>query len=389
MKSNKLSLVLFDELGAGTDPVEGAALAIAILEHVRSKGALCLATTHYPELKSYAFSTQGVENASCEFDIVSLKPTYRLIVGAIGKSNAFLISERLGLDKEIINKASTFIKADDLKLEEVIEKLEKDRLAMEKSKLASETKLEETKKIYDETLDKRNEILSAAEKELERAQREAKRLVMSAKNMSDSIFSELERMQRQTQNELLNEDLKKKREEFRVSLKNVEKEIDEKEITTNDEDYTLPRPLVAGDSVIMAATGKSGIVERINGNDITVLFGNIRSKIPLDKLRLVTGLKTTANKNKAKSATSSPRSYVKSEIDLRGQTGDDAWFMVDKYLSDALLSGLNSVTLIHGKGTGALRKALWGYLKGDRRVKSFRQGMYGEGDSGVTVVELK
>lgn len=383
------SLVLFDELGAGTDPVEGAALAEAILEECRQKGALTVATTHYAELKTYALETERVQNGACEFDISTLRPTYRLVIGSPGRSNAFLISEKLGLDGDIISKARELVNSDSRRFEDVVEQLEKSRLEADREK----KRLEEIKKELEEKLKTaeadREKLLASAEEQLERAKTEASRMIASARQSSEYVFQELDRLKKEKDREAFRENYEKTRGELRAALRDGEKksgttmEIDEGEAE-------LPRPLVVGDTVLITGIGKEGVVEKINGSTVTVRAGNMSMKVKDTTLRLLTGLKKAGEKKaQKKSATWSARPHVKSEIDLRGMTGDDAWFMVDKYLDDAQGAGLLSVTLIHGKGTGALRAALWRYLKSDRRVANYRAGAYGEGDFGVTVVELK
>jgi len=384
-------LVVFDELGAGTDPVEGAALAMAILERVRSLGAKCLATTHYPELKSYALSTDRVENASCEFDVNSLRPTYRLIIGTPGRSNAFLISERLGLSKDIISSAIQLIDSESLRFEDVVEKLETDRINMENDLRSAEKQRNEAAEAKKTAMAERERLILEAERELEKAKAEATRLVKTAKMQSDKVMAELEELQRKQAKELDANDLEAKRNEFRESLRLAGKIIDESRVADDNDGYTPPRELVAGDRVLVAIGSKKdneGVIEKIKGKEAVVLCGSIRTKVKVESLRLITELEN-ARKKPLKSATSSSRPLVKAEIDVRGDYVEDAWFRVDKYLDDARLAGLGSVSIIHGKGTGALRKGLTDILKRDSRVKSIRMGAYGEGDSGVTVVTLK
>jgi len=383
-------LMLFDELGSGTDPIEGAALAEAILETVRQKGVKCAATTHYAELKSYALETSGVENASCEFDIATLKPTYRLIIGTPGRSNAFLISGRLGLNEEIIRKAENLIKADDRRFEDVVGRLENERVAMEKDREEAARLLAEAKKAREEASDERKGLLADAEKELERAKKEALRLVKSARALSDSTMEKLEEMQKKALKNKAQEDLEEERRKIRLSLRGMEDDISSRMVEKRPplENYTLPRPLQVGDEVLCTTVEKEGVVEKISGGECTVLMGGIRMKTPISALRLLPKKKGGKEKKKG-SATSSPRSQISSSVDVRGLVTDDAWFVVDKYLDDVILTGFETVTVIHGKGTGALKAGLWRYLKKDPRIRSFRLGLYGEGDGGVTIVEMK
>ncbi len=383
------SLVLFDELGAGTDPVEGAALAMAILEHVRENGALCVATTHYAELKAYALETPRVRNGACEFDVETLRPTYKLIIGAPGRSNAFLISEKLGLDKAIIERAKSSVNTEDKQFENVVSKLEEARIEAEKSRAEADRLRRELKEKLETATVEREKLLESARNELDRARTEATRVLQSARTSSDYVFQELDRLKKEKDKESFREEYAKTREELRQRLRLGEKEADIR-IEIEEEEAELPRELVIGDIVLLTTIGKEGVVERIQGDTITVKTDKLSMKVKKNSLRLLTDLKKLGGKNKTqKSATYSPRPDVKAEIDLRGMTGDDAWFMVDKYLDDAKRGGLFSVTLIHGKGTGALRTALWRFLKSDKRVQNYRVGAYGEGDFGVTVVELK
>ncbi len=383
------SLVLFDELGAGTDPVEGAALAMAILEHVRESGALSVATTHYAELKAYALETPRVRNGACEFDVETLRPTYRLIIGAPGRSNAFLISEKLGLDTAIIERAKANVDSENKQFENVVEKLEEARVEAEKSRNEAERLRRELKEKLETATTEREKLLESARNELDRARTEATRILQSAKVSSDYVFQELDRLKKEKDKAAFREEYQKSRAELRQRLKQGEKDADI-QIEIEEEEAELPRDLVVGDIVLITTMNKEGVVERIQGDTITVKTDKLSMKVNKNTLRLLTELKKLEGKKKAqKSATYSPRPDVKAEIDLRGMTGDDAWFMVDKYLDDAKRGALNSVTLIHGKGTGALRAALWRYLKSDKRVANFHVGAYGEGDFGVTVVELK
>ncbi len=385
------SLCLFDELGAGTDPVEGAALAVAILEHVRKKGAKILATTHYAELKSYALQTERVENASCEFDVNTLGPTYRLIIGTPGRSNAFLIAKRLGLQDGIIDQASGLMSSESLRFEQVIDQLEADRLEMEQLRDEARKQKEETEHLRNSAVAERERLLAFAEKETERAKKEASRLIMSAKKVSDDVFKELQSLKNRKERELMDVDMAQKRDEIRRQLRGVESGVDSLTVMEEqDGDYVLPRPLKEGDRVLLANTGKEGVVEKLSAKDAVVLVGSIRTKLKISQLRLITQLKSSKSAGKGlRRTSSSPRSAISPQIDLRGELADDALFLLDKYLDDAVLCNLEQVTIIHGKGTGALRNAVNAFLKKDKRIRSSRPGVYGEGDSGVTVARLK
>ena len=392
------SLVLFDELGSGTDPIEGAALAISILERTQNAGALSASTTHYAELKAYALDTPGVQNASCEFDIETLRPTYRLIVGAPGKSNAFAISEKLGIAPEIITRANELIARDNKRFEDVIERLDTNRIEMEREREKAEKlriEYESFKRTSEEELKKR---IAKNQEEIAKQTQKARQILDSARASSEFIFRQLEDIRKQEDKEHRLEMMNSAREEVRKRLRESEglfEGIDVKEISL-DEDYRLPRPLVVGDKVYLVTLGKEGVVTALKNRDglVSVTAGILKTKVTEDKLRLIDG--TTKFKKKPEppkvnegKVKKSIVSSFKLEVDVRGMIGDDAWFVVDKYLDDAVLAGVPSVRIIHGKGTGALRAALWKYFKTDSRIKSYRHGAYGEGDAGVTVIEFK
>lgn len=388
------SLVLFDELCAGTDPVEGAALAHSIIEAVREKGAMCMATTHYAELKAYALQTEGVCNASCEFDVDTLKPTYKLIIGTPGKSNAFAISTKLGLDESIVERAKTFLGSEDRNFETVIEKLESSRIEMEKERERAEQLREEYERFKADNEKLLNRKLAEADKTLEKAREKANAMVQSAKASSDYILAEMDKLRKQRESERLSDDIDEARRKMRAYLRENESKfnpVDEKV----DKEYVLPRPLRVGDEVYIVNIDKNGFVVEApdkNGN-VTVQAGIIKTKTKVKNLKLIENSPSFMDKTGKKAKASDYKATVsrdcRDEIDLRGMNGDEAWFKVDKYLDEAMLVGYNSVRLIHGKGTGALKKALWEYLRRDSRIKSYRIGQYGEGDGGVTVVELK
>ncbi len=392
---NARSLVLFDELGGGTDPVEGAALAVSIIEAVREKGAMCAATTHYAELKEYALDTEGVCNASCEFDVETLRPTYRLIIGTPGKSNAFAISERLGLPAAIVERARGYVSGDSKRFERVIEQLEAMRLEMDRDKQAAEkshAEFERYRADAEKTLAKR---LRDSETELEKAKQKAASMVESARISSDYILAEMDKVRKAKESERLAETIAQARKNVRDHIRANEDSFNPVEEAENDEEYVLPRPLVKGDEVYMTDVRKQAtVLAPADKNDwVQVQVGSFKTRTKLKNLKLVEK-KPQKPKEKPKPVKGAgyhvemDRSFS-NEIDLRGLTGDEAWQRVDKYLDDAVMSGLSEVRLIHGKGTGALKNALWLYLKGDRRISSYRLGRYGEGDGGVTVVTMK
>ncbi len=388
------SLVLFDEIGAGTDPIEGAALAVSILEKVRTFGCLVAATTHYAELKAYAIETDGVQNASCEFDVDTLRPTYRLIIGAPGKSNAFLISEKLGLSADVIDAAKGMVSGNDKRFESVIEKLEVSRRDMERNREEAERLRVEYEAYKRDAENVLRQKTATAQKEIEKDREKARQLLVSARATSDFVIKQLDEIRKKQESLRFAEELAKAKSTIRDRLRKQEEE--ESAITLADvsleDDYVLPRPLRVGDKVYVVPYAQEGIVEALpdKKNIVLVKAGIMRAKVAQDQLRLLIDKKDT--KPKPTPEARLRKTVVSSfspELDVRGMYGDDAWFMVDKYLDDAVIAGINSVRIIHGKGTGALRKALTTYLKGDSRVRTFRLGVYGEGDSGVTVVELK
>ena len=390
------SLVLFDELGSGTDPIEGAALAIAILEHTAECGALTAATTHYAELKVYALETPGVQNASCEFDIETLRPTYRLIVGTPGKSNAFAISEKLGISEAIIDRAGQLIKRENKRFEDVIERLDTNRIEMEKARAEAEKMRAEYEAFKKNAEDELKRKIARSEEEISKQTLKAKQILDSARASSEFIFRQLEDVRKQEDRDKRNEMMQSARDEMRKRMRESESMmsgIDIRDIAS-DENYKLPRPLKVGDKVFLTTINKEGVVTALadKNGQIAVTSGILKTKVTEDKLRLIDGKIKYVSDDKPKVGEGKVKKTIvstfKPEVDVRGMIGDDAWFVVDKYIDDAVLAGMPTVRIIHGKGTGALRAALWKYFKTDKRVKSYRHGEYGEGDSGVTVLTL-
>ena len=390
------SLVLFDELGSGTDPIEGAALAISILEHTAKCGALSAATTHYAELKVYALETPGVQNASCEFDIETLRPTYRLIVGTPGKSNAFAISEKLGIPEEIIARAGQLIKRENKNFEDVIERLDTSRIEMEKERAEAERLRSEFELFKKNAEDELKRKIARSEEEIAKQTLKARQILDSARASSEFIFRQLEELRKTEDKDKRAEMMASAREEMRKRMRESESlmtGVDIRELV-EDDNYKLPRPLKVGDKVFLTTIKKEGVVTALadKKGQISVTSGILKTKVTEDKIRLIDGnvkyvSDTTPKVNEGK-VKKSITSTFKPEIDVRGMIGDDAWFVVDKYIDDAVLAGMPTIRIIHGKGTGALRAALWKYFKQDKRIKSYRHGEYGEGDAGVTVITL-
>jgi DNA mismatch repair protein MutS2 len=383
------SLILLDELGAGTDPVEGAALAEAILEALRRKGAKIAATTHYAELKAYALQTDGVENASCEFDVATLRPTYRLLMGMPGRSNAFAISRRLGMDGEVVERAKELVSGENRRFEDVVQSLEDSRRQMETERDAARRAREESERARREAEEARNRVQTEADRELRRAREKAALLVDRTRARIDALLNEIEEIRKQ-KNKTLSAEQKAR---LNSGIRSLEDAADP--VSPNENSgYRLPRPLKAGDAVLIFDIGKKGTVLRPpegNSGEVLVQAGIVQTRVPLSNLRLAEktekprraafrGVTKDVNRAQAAAAT---------EIDLRGQTADEAVMNVDRFVSDAMLSGVDQFTVIHGKGTGVLRSAVQQYLKKSPYVKSFRLGTFGEGESGVTIVELK
>ena len=384
------SLVLFDELGSGTDPVEGAALAMSILEEVLSRGALCAATTHYAELKAFAIERDGVCNACCEFDIETLKPTYKLIIGAPGKSNAFAISERLGLPHSIVKRAGGYVDNTSRSFENVIEKLEAERLKLQNERDEAERLRREYESFKEKSEAELREKLAGAEEEARRAREKARSIVDSARATGDFILKQLDDAKKAQDKKNFGEVLQNSKKNIRNEVKSY---MDKNREEPEDDGYVLPRPLRKGDDVEHRTLGTRGTLleDPDKKGNVTVQMGILKTKFNVSQLKLLdsvsVGTKEKTGSEKAYRAAVS-RSF-KPELDVRGMLGEDACYTVDKYIDEAIVAHVYSVTVIHGKGTGALRSAIWAFLKGDKRIESFRAGQYGEGDYGVTVIDIK
>ncbi len=386
------SLVLFDELGVGTDPIEGAALAVSIIDYVRQKGALCAATTHYAELKAYALDTAGVRNASCEFDVETLKPTYKLIIGTPGKSNAFAISERLGLSTEIIQNAELHISSNNRKFEDVIGQLEQSRVEMDRYRDEAEQMRSDYEKFKAEAEKQIKVRLEASERELEKAQQKAAALVASAKASSDYILEEMDKLRKKKDAENLGDEIARTRRAVREHIRANEDKYNPVQETREDESMSKPDKVKKGDKVYVITLGKDADVvsDMDKSGNVQIQAGIFKTRVNIKDLRIREQKQEKKQQKPTGSGyTVARNTSFKDEIDLRGMTGDEAWLTVDKYFDQAYLAGISRVRLIHGKGTGALKNALWGFLRTDKRVASFRIGQWGEGDGGVTVVDLK
>lgn len=394
-QADEQSLVLLDELGAGTDPVEGAALAMAIIEALREKGAKLAATTHYAELKAYALQTNGVENACCEFDVATLRPTYRLLIGVPGRSNAFAISTRLGMSDSIVERAKELVSSENTRFEDVVQSLETSRQSLEKEREEAEQLRIEALNANKAAQESRQKIEAEAAKEMEKARQQAAYLVARTRGQIDALLNEMDEIKRQHNKELTAEQKAKMKSGLR-SLENTADPINKKE----EEHYVLPRPLKVGDSVLIYDIDKQAVVLELpeDSDQVMVQAGIIKTRVPLSNLRLIT--ERQAKKMHARGADGTRRgssrtmpsraqAQVRTELDLRGQNAQEAILNVDSFIDQALLSGIGQLTIIHGKGTGVLRAAVQQHLKQHPSVKSYRLGVFGEGESGVTIVELK
>ena len=379
------SLMLLDELGAGTDPVEGAALAEAIIQELRNLGVRLACTTHYAELKAYAIQTPGVENGCCEFDVATLRPTYRLLIGVPGKSNAFAITQRLGMDPRIVDRARELVSQESNAFEQVVGRLEEDRRRMEDEFQRLRQSAEKAQQNAQEAQKLKDEAEAQAKKEVERARQEAAQIVQKTRQRADALVNELEDLRRQKNKQLSAE----QKARLRSGMKELEGTADPVH-RRQDDHYTLPRPLQVGDDVVIYDIDKEAtVLELPKDGMVLVQAGIIKTRVPLENLRLMSK-RQMKKKNPGRTVTknvSTPEGAT--SLDLRGQTVEEALMEVDSFLDRASRMHVSQVTIIHGKGTGALRAAVQQHLRRCSQVKSFRLGTYGEGESGVTIAELK
>ncbi len=397
-KTDNSTLVLLDELGSGTDPVEGFALAVSIIEKLRENGATIVTTTHYQELKMYALDTQNVENASCEFDVESLKPTYRLIIGTPGKSNAFAISRRLGLPDDIIEYSESLISEENKRFENIISDLENTRIELEKNNQMAKKYRSECENLQQELQEQRRKLLEDKEFEIEKARREAADIVNTVQRQSQKLIDELEQIRREKDKSNFSQKALDAKRMQKSAMNKLY--LDANPVSNNsDDDYELPRPLKKGDNVLITDTNRKAIVVSPpdNKGNCFVQAGIMKTKIGVSKLRLMEKQASTKQSKNNKKKSSVSLSGVQSsmsrrpqlELDIRGYASDDGIYEVDNFLDQAVMSKMTMVTIIHGKGTGVLKNAIRNHLKRHPHVKSSRKGLYGEGEDGVTVVELK
>ena len=384
------SLILFDELGAGTDPTEGAALAVAIIEYCRRQGAVIAATTHYAELKVYATNEPGVQNASCEFDVETLRPTYHLLVGIPGKSNAFAISRRLGLGEDIIADARNRVSTESASFEATIEKLEQTRLLLERDRNEAAVKLREAQESAKKAAFLKAELEVRLDKADLKSRREAERIIQEARSTAEEVFRELDEMRKHANEQEEAQQINEARSQLRRKL-NLSEEALKKDLEPAAEEKTSSRPLKVGDTVQIKSMGMKATVLSISSDRVLSLRAGIMNVTAKeDEVLLLEGVKAPGPKSVAKSSAAQLRSMsIEPQIDLRGMESVEAVLAAERYIDSAVMSRLKTVTIIHGKGTGALRAAVQQMLKRNKSVKSFRLGRFGEGEAGVTVVELK
>ena len=383
------TLILLDELGGGTDPVEGAALASAIIDHARSLGAMVAATTHYAELKVYAMTTPGVENASCEFDVETLAPTYRLLVGIPGKSNAFAIARRLGISEEIIQDAAARVDAENVRFEDVLTKLDHQRQEMEKEQRQAAQLRREMEEASAKAQAYRDQLQKEKEKAEASAKAQARAILDDARRTADQVFQELGDMRKKAQKEQNWQKVNDQRAGLRHKLNEAEDKLGARPQAAVP---PMLRPAKKGDTVTILKTGTQASVLSVNKDGVLQLqAGILRITAKQDEVRVVEGETQSqkAAKQYIRRTEHKLRSLgAKAEVDLRGMTTDEAELTLAQFLDRAMVSNLTQVTVIHGKGTGAVRKAVHAYLKRCKGVASFRLGRYGEGEDGVTIVEL-
>ena len=383
------SLVIFDELGAGTDPVEGAALAIAILEDVRMAGAKCIATTHYSELKNYALTKKGVENAAVEFDVETLSPTYRLLIGVPGKSNAFEISKKLGLSEFVINRAKEFINTENIELEDLLQNVEKNRIKAEEDRAEAEKLKTEIQMIRDAEAEKLEKLTNQKEKMMERARSEAFSITRQAKEEVDEIIKRLRELEQERASKEKNRQIEQLRKELTDSMGSLQPTV--KSMIVPKVASKEIKNLKAGEDVKVITLNQEGTVVSADDKkkEAVVQIGIMKMTLPYKSLQRIKNQQQATVTKKTRSVIKAKSGRVKGEVDLRGMNLEEATLELEKYLDDATVAGLEQVTVIHGVGTGVLKTGLQDVLKKNKHVKKKRPGGYGEGGVGVTIVTLK
>lgn len=390
-KADDKSLILIDELGAGTDPVEGAALAVSIIEALREKGAIIAATTHYAELKAYALDTPGVTNGCCEFDIETLRPTYKLLIGVPGRSNAFAILKHLGMTQDVIDNAKAIVGSDNRDFEAVLEKLEASRHALEEERKVAEKMTEKARKIEEKAQSEMDKIETLKARELDKAKREAQKLIDAAERKSSQFLLELDKLKKEQTSSNATEIARKTRRAVKAQMGEMDDLVNPNELADNwDYDYKLPRNPVPGDRIVIKGIGEGEVLEFKN-NNVFVKSGLLKTRVKLSDIMILDKPKKKPVKTQHNVYRTSSRADadVKTEIDMRGETVDEALSELGLFIDRCVLNNIEEIRIIHGKGTGALRSAVTDYLKTHPNVSEYRLGRYGEGENGVTIAKLK
>ncbi|MDE6767184.1 MAG: endonuclease MutS2 [Eubacterium sp.] len=389
-KADSNALVLIDELGAGTDPVEGAALAVSVIENLRSKGSIIAATTHYAELKAYALDTAGVTNGCCEFDVETLRPTYRLLIGVPGRSNAFAISEHLGMDKAVVEHAKSIVNSDNRDFESILEKLETSRQALEDERKIAEEMTARAKKIEEKAQSEKDKIETLKKRDLDRAKREAENLIEAAKRKSSEFLLELEKLKKEQNSSNATEIARKTRRAVKSQMGEMDDLINPAELADNwDYDYKLPREPKVGDRIVIKGIGEGEVVEV--GDKLLVKSGMLKTRVKLSDIMILDKSKEKPKpvQHNVYRTSSRADADVKTEIDLRGETVDEAIGELSLFIDKCVLNNIEEIRIIHGKGTGALRAAVTDYLRHHSNISEYRLGKYGEGENGVTIAKVK
>ena len=393
MKSaDSRSLILLDELGSGTDPIEGAALAVSILSYFRDMDSRVMATTHYQEVKLYAIEEEGVENASCEFDVNTLRPTYKLIIGVPGKSNAFAIVKRLGIGDDIINEAKKLVNDENKRFEKVIESLERTRQELEEYKAAAEEEARNARLLTESLEKKQEDFEKQKDFELSKARNQAMSIVEQTRFGAEKLMNELEELKREKDKSDFSDKVKASKNKTNLTIDSMFDKANPV-IERKKTKYVLPRELRIGDSIRLMDMGTKGTVISLpdSGGNVGIQLGMIKTKTKLDNIELIEESQPAPKKKGGIKKTLQSNANRKSsmELDIRGMTSDEGVMEVDRFIDNCLLGGIETITIIHGKGTGALRSAVHQFLKTNKNVKSYRLGAYGEGEAGVTVAVLK
>jgi DNA mismatch repair protein MutS2 len=384
------SLILFDELGAGTDPTEGAALAMAILERLHGIGAITVATTHYSELKVYALTTEGVENACCEFDVETLRPTYSLLIGVPGKSNAFAISRRLGLQEEVLEKAREFLSHEEIEFEDILLSIEKNRADSEKERLQAQRYRLEIEELKREHEEQKQKLFAQKDKLLREAREEARKLLLDAKQDVESMMEEMRQASREQDEVLRNKASEEVKARLRGSINGLEGAISES-LFPKQGFIKPPENLKPGDSVLIVNLNQKGTVVTPPDKDgeAVIQAGIMKINVHVTNLKIIDEQAAQMRKTGSGKIGVSKSMNISTQVDIRGTNVDEAIEVLEKFLDDAAIAGLPEVTIIHGKGTGMLRNGVHQYLKSSGHAKSYRLGKYGEGEAGVTIVTMR